>query len=349
MVPARSGHRHEHADAVVSQRAAGDEHLDFARAAVFFGSATFVMPLYLAVLARACLLLHGQPLYIVGGLCLVVQVLINSFKVKLPQMAAAAEPAAQLAVMLACGFILNIGTFALMLVVTGLVASLVSEQRLREKSEQLSREVESLAKELERTRIARELHDTLGHSLTSLKLQLEVARRFACDDSRRSHAALETAEELAARSLSDVRVALNAIRKDDFDFRQAVDALVQEAQSTGALVVLTDLPAAPLPRDVAYQIYRVIQECLTNTIKHADAAHVRIHATTGDGTLRLVFEDDGKGIGGGGSGGKGGNGERKPDSYGLKGMQERIDGLKGKLVVASRESGGTAVTVEVPL
>jgi len=316
-------------------------HFILVTAVLISGISTVSMPLYLLTIAKICLLLEGRPRSVVLGFCLFAAPVAYSVKVNIAYILGNHALPSSLITVILCGILVNIGNIGLMCVVAVWMLSLVSEQRLRDKAERLSREVESLAKEVERARIAREVHDTLGHTLTSLKLQLEVVRRFEGVDAFKAREALQTAEQLAARSLSDVRITLGSIRNADssFNFNEAVDALVKDAQSSEVLSVQTELVQADIPGTVGYQLFRILQECMTNTLKHAEAKSVKITATACDGIVKLVFKDDGKGL----------NGSSGADRYGMKGMQERVGNLKGKLSIESASDGGTQVTVEVPI
>ena len=216
--------------------------------------------------------------------------------------------------------------------------SLVSEQKSRLKSEQLAREVEQLAAELERSRIAREIHDTLGHTLTSLKLQMEVARQYDDLDRERSKVAFGRAEQLSALALTDVRLALQSLREQNFDLEAAINSLKANAESSGRLTIETSLDKADLPSSTSYQLFRIIQECLTNTMKHASATRVEISIKVEQDNLILLAKDDGVGL---------------PESigsssYGLKGMRERVANLSGTIDISNSEGAGTAVTVTMP-
>lgn len=309
--------------------------------ALFSGISTVIMPLYLTVLAKACLLFDGRSRSVILGLCLLAAPICYGVRTNIAYILAQGELPGQLLAIVVCGLLVNVGYIGLMCVVAVWMLSLVNEQQLRQKAERLSGEVEALAQEVERARIAREVHDTLGHSLTSLKLQLEVARRFQGQDEEKARAALSTAEELAARSLLDVRLALKGIRNAEcgFSFTQAVDELAKQAKLNERLEVDTDIDRVELPGEIGYQIFRVVQECMTNTLKHADARSVRITASTCNGVLKLIFKDDGKGL----------PATAGADRYGMKGMEERVQHLRGKLIVESASGKGTQVTVEVPL
>jgi signal transduction histidine kinase len=194
------------------------------------------------------------------------------------------------------------------------------------------------AQELERQRLARELHDETGQALTSILLGLKRL------DGESPEAVAEL-RELVVATLRDVRrlaVELRPKVLDDFGLVPALERLTQGfAEHTGISV---DLEAGALterpPVEVETAIYRIVQESLTNVVKHAQASSVSVVLTRGDGRIKAVIEDDGTGfapetIGEGG--------------IGLVGMRERIELLDGSLTVESSERSGTTVAVEVPV
>jgi signal transduction histidine kinase len=194
------------------------------------------------------------------------------------------------------------------------------------------------AQELERQRLARELHDETGQALTSILLGLKQL------DGESPEAVAEV-RELVVATLRDVRrlaVELRPKVLDDFGLVPALERLTQGfAEHTGISV---DLEASALterpPVEVETAIYRIVQESLTNVVKHAQAHSVSVVVTRSDGRIKAVIEDDGTGfepetIGEGG--------------IGLLGMRERIELLDGSLTVESSERSGTTVAVEVPV
>jgi signal transduction histidine kinase len=194
------------------------------------------------------------------------------------------------------------------------------------------------AQELERQRLARELHDETGQALTSILLGLKQL------EGADSPAAVAALRELVVATLQDVRrlaVELRPKVLDDFGLVPALERLTQGfAEQTGIEV---DLEAGAiterLPREVETAIYRIVQESLTNVAKHAHAERVSVFLTRTDGRVKAVIEDDGRGFD-----------PSAPDGggIGLVGMRERIELLDGTLIVESSATSGTTVAVEVP-
>ena len=218
-------------------------------------------------------------------------------------------------------------------------AALAVDLSERIASDSLRRAVE--AQELERRRLARELHDETGQALTSILLGLKgLEDRLEDAGSRKAAAELR---ELVVSTLQDVRrlaVELRPSVLDDFGLVAALERLVESfSDQTGILVDFeTSLADERLPEDVEIALYRIVQESLTNVVKHARARHVSILLARRDGLIKAVVEDDGQGFD---------PAEQTPEAFGLVGMRERLALLGGRLEVESGSEGGTTVAAEV--
>jgi two-component system, NarL family, sensor histidine kinase DevS len=198
------------------------------------------------------------------------------------------------------------------------------------------------AQELERRRLARELHDETGQALASILLGLKGLE----DVSNQGELAESTARlrELVVTTLQDVRrlaVELRPAALDDFGLVPALERLVETYRDqTGVEVDLEPrLGGDRLPSDVETTLYRITQEALTNVVKHAQASHVSIVLTRRDSSVSAVIEDDGRGFAEDGS----------TNGLGLLGMRERITLVDGRLSVESSPGTGTTLSIEVPL
>jgi signal transduction histidine kinase len=193
------------------------------------------------------------------------------------------------------------------------------------------------AQELERQRLARELHDETGQALTSILLGLKQL------EGAESPAAVQALRELVVATLQDVRrlaVELRPKVLDDFGLVPALERLTQGfSEQTGIKV---DLEASTiterLPVEVETAIFRIVQEALTNVVKHARAQRVSVLLTRADGRIKAVIEDDGTGF----------DPSTTDGGIGLIGMRERIELLDGSLVVETSATSGTTVAAEVP-
>ena len=198
------------------------------------------------------------------------------------------------------------------------------------------------AQETERHRLARELHDETGQSLTSILLGLRSLEDTLT--SGESRAAVASLRALTVETLRDVRrlaVELRPKALDDFGLVPALERLTELwASSTGIAV---DFQASlggadALPDETGTALYRIVQESLTNILKHAQAAHVSVVLTRKSGAVVTVIEDDGRGF----------DPRAASDGFGIEGMRERVALLGGRLQIESGGSTGTAIVVEVP-
>lgn len=223
--------------------------------------------------------------------------------------------------------------------VTMLSFALIAEQKSRQRAEALALEVEVLATRLERNRIAREIHDALGHTLTSLNIQLEVAQKLRQRDPTKAAQALDTAKQLASQSLLDVRRALQTLRRSDFKLEEAVAVLVAqvEQQHPGLEIqLLWDLPQLPLV--VSHQLYSIILESLTNMQKYAQATKAQVRGYKTEAGIRVNVMDNGQGF----------DPQASRSGWGLMGMEERVNGLGGEFQVCSSPGAGTQIQVMIP-
>ena len=199
------------------------------------------------------------------------------------------------------------------------------------------------AQELERKRLARELHDETGQALTSILLGLKPLEQGAATDEDR--AAVASLRELVVSTLQDVRrlaVELRPTALDDFGLATAVERLAGTFRDhTGMRVDFeAQLGENRLPAEVETTLYRIVQEALANIVKHADASHVSILLTRSDRSVAAVVEDDGRGFDGDAT---------RDDVLGIVGMRERVGLVGGRLRVESTVGSGTTVAAEVPI
>jgi signal transduction histidine kinase len=198
--------------------------------------------------------------------------------------------------------------------------------------------------ELERRRLARELHDETGQALTSILLGLRAVEDAGNSDDLRQ--AASDLRELVVATLQDVRrlaVQLRPKALDDFGLVPALERLVQTfSESTDIRVALeAQLGDERLPPEVETTLYRIVQEALTNIVKHAEAANVSILLVRGKGSATLVIEDDGQGFD---------PDKTREGGLGLEGMRERAELHEGRLRIESAPGGeGATLVIEVPL
>jgi signal transduction histidine kinase len=193
--------------------------------------------------------------------------------------------------------------------------------------------------EVERRRLARELHDETGQALTSILLGLRALEEDGGD------VKIDDLRELVVATLQDVRrlaVQLRPKALDDFGLVPALERLVQTFSESSRINVQLETQVGDdrLPSDVETTVYRIVQEALTNVVKHAEARNVSILLVRRDGTVTAVIEDDGRGFD---------LATVQDDNLGLAGMRERAELHDGRLTVETSRGAGTTLRVEVPL
>ena len=217
-------------------------------------------------------------------------------------------------------------------------------REIEEKAKRLEREREVEAQRAvaeEQARIARELHDVVAHALTVIVVQAAAADDVFDVEPSRAREPIRAIEAASRAALGDLRRVLGVLQKGaDYEPQPGLarlDGLVEQVRATGLDVALeVEGPARPLPTAVDLSAYRIVQEALTNTLKHAGAAHATVRVSYGD-TLRLEIRDDGAGA----SNGSGGSG--------LIGMQERVAMLGGRVDAGARPEGGYLVSAQIPI
>ena len=195
----------------------------------------------------------------------------------------------------------------------------------------------------ERLRIARELHDSLTHSISIVKLQAGVAVHLARKRGAEVEPALLAIQEASGEAMRELRATLEVLRTDTDEPGSGLDRigeLAERARAAGiALAVTADGEARSLPADVDRAAYRIVQEALTNVARHADRARTTIELIYGEHVLTVRVDDQGPGS----------PGEAVTAGTGLTGMGERVRALGGTLAAAPRPDGGFSVRVELPL
>ena len=184
----------------------------------------------------------------------------------------------------------------------------------------------------ERLRIAREMHDLLGHHLTALSLNLEVASHLTSGSAREQ---IEKSRALTRTLLADVRDVVGKLRdREPVDLGRALASL-RETVHSPSLEIDGEKVAVSNPL-IARTLLRVIQEIVTNAIRHSGARHLRLSLSRNDGSIRLLARDDGIGT------------DQVNFGSGLKGMQERVEEAGGSMEVASSRGSGFEVRVALP-
>jgi signal transduction histidine kinase len=259
----------------------------------------------------------------------------------------AVVPLVHLGMSLGEGLREGIGTFMSVLFAAIITELLLREQRSRgelaeahAKLRDHAAQAERLATAQERNRVARDIHDGLGHSLTVVQMQVKAARAVLPADPGKADAVLAKAQEQAETALAEVRRSVRTLREPRAipPLPEALQALAEETSATGVTARLTVTGTErPLSEEQREALYRAAQEGLTNVRKHAGAETVAIVLDYAAAAVRVEVRDDGRGSDGG-----------EPAGFGLVGLRERAAHLGGELAFTSTPGGGSALTMEIP-
>lgn len=211
----------------------------------------------------------------------------------------------------------------------------------------LNQQIEAMAAIEERNRIAREIHDSLGHSLTALTVQLQAAASVIQTDPVQAQVFLTQGYQLSKTAMQEVRQSVRALRVDQ-PAQPSLEAMISDLaegfrQVTGMIpIVRIDLKQS-ISLSASKTIHRIVQEALTNISKHAQATQVEITLSTisqanGD-YFFLTINDNGKGF----------DCTQQSAGFGLQGMQERVTALAGKFCLTTAPGAGCHIEVRFPL
>jgi signal transduction histidine kinase len=233
------------------------------------------------------------------------------------------------------------------IVTSGERGKLILELEAAKRELELARQRDAeLAALRERERLARDLHDNLGHSLVTMTVQLEAAQRLISVDPARTAVALEEMKTLSRSSMESLRRSLDNLRAPglgDKPLTEALQSLCAETSRRTGLKIDCQIAegANGLPPAVAETLWHVAQEGLTNVEKHAQAQQAAVNLGLQPQLVLLRVSDDGVGLPP--------DAERKPGHYGLRGMRERVEGVGGTFVLTTAPPKGTIVEARVPL
>ncbi len=217
-----------------------------------------------------------------------------------------------------------------------------------EKLQAYAAQVADLAAMEERNRLARDIHDSLGHYLTAVNIQLEKAQAFWQRDADEAQQAINEARRSARAALQDVRRSVAALRDADYRF-SLPEALAELVRGVGNGRFYVDFQVegeeTGYSRSVLMALYRAAQEGLTNVQKHAQASRVTLYLAFGPQAATLILHDDGYGF----DPATLADLSASPDhSFGLQGIRERVELVRGQMSVASDPKNGTELRITVP-
>lgn len=199
----------------------------------------------------------------------------------------------------------------------------------------------------ERLRIARELHDIVGHSMSLIAVKATVANHISDERPEQTRAALQLIEQTSRSALTEIRRILDVLRADDDPAGELepppsmadLPELAERLTSAGLTVKLSLTGVDDLPEALDLTAYRIVQEALTNVLKHANARHCSVTVRAPAGSINIKITDDGQGLRASG---------HRRTGHGLIGMQERVGIYGGTLTTGSRPEGGFVVVADIP-
>ncbi|MFZ5353215.1 MAG: sensor histidine kinase [Bacillota bacterium] len=213
--------------------------------------------------------------------------------------------------------------------------------------------IQQLIIEKERTRMAREIHDTLAHTLTTVVVQIEAARKLIAIDIAEAEKELIKAQEQTRNGLNDVRRSVKALKPlalENNSFFDALNSLISEIEKSADIKIefigKPGLDAAENPnrqlledylKAVDVSLYRIIQESITNSIRHGHSTIIRLMLTLENSNIELKITDNGAGC------------QYIRKGYGLQGITERVEALSGKVSFSSLKNKGFITEVSIPV
>jgi two-component system, NarL family, sensor histidine kinase DesK len=199
--------------------------------------------------------------------------------------------------------------------------------------ERANSEIERLSQEAERERIARDLHDLLGHTLTAITVKLDLARRVLSQDSERARNEIVEAEQTARNALAEVREAVSGYRAEGL--AAEINRARRSLLSADVKLTTTLAPVNLTSRQVNV-LCLALREAVTNVVRHAHATVCHVAMLETDQTIHFTIEDNG--VGG-----------QIREGNGLRGMRERLQSMAGAVKLTGSANGGTSLELTLPL
>lgn len=316
--------------------------------ATFVGGIRLFPFLYIVLVIRSCLIFApvGQAIvafasFLFSLLTMVYYIQYTRVPIELPE-----QVVSRLFVLFICFvFLFGLSLLFILLLMNAILSERKSLEKLAIANEQLHRialRIEDQATLQERNRIAREIHDSLGHSLTGLNIQLETALKLIAIDPQKAQTFLASAKKLGSAALQDIRSSVSLLRSTPLPgeaLKPSLEELIQNFHRTTGILPKSTLEISPsLSGEIATVIYRIVQESLTNISKYSDAKTVQIELRRNPSSVELVVRDDGKGF----------DIHQNTTGFGIQGMRERTVALGGTFQVKSQPGLGCCVTAIFP-
>jgi signal transduction histidine kinase len=304
--------------------------------------------LFLVLLMRSCLIFRQPGQVAVLSLALLSYSSLLLLKPILPEKVISTIWEWRLSNVLLFGLTL---VFALLLI-NALIAERQSREeleiahdKLAETNEQLryyALRIEDQATLQERNRIAREIHDGLGHTLAAQTIQLNNALLFWKSEDEKALEFMKQAKQLGSEAFLEIRKSVSVLRSNPLQglsVESAIDKLLQDFQRMTAIEVSNSIRLpVPLSQEMNTTLYRIVQESLTNIHKHAHATMVTVGLQQHAGQIHLSISDNGKGF----------DPAQNTTGFGLQGMRERVAALSGQFAIYSESGNGCRISVSLP-
>jgi signal transduction histidine kinase len=230
------------------------------------------------------------------------------------------------------------------------VSTWLSERFMREQLvaahgqlQQYALQVEDLATVQERNRIARDIHDSLGHALTALNVQIQTVLKLWDVDPNGAKSFLNKAQRLGELAIKEVRQSVRTLRievRQEEPLEKAIASLTEDFRQSTGIPVFTKIQIETLlPQPIVKALHRIVQEALTNICKHAQANKIEIQLQTTSTHVCLFVTDNGRGF----------LTDAIHQGFGLQGMKERVAALGGNLLICSQPQQGCQISVDLPI
>jgi signal transduction histidine kinase len=303
--------------------------------------------LYIILVTRSCLIFNLPGRLFVTSLSFGLFLFTTQLKYQLFNLQASSQAQEKFRFLtLNWSLVFGLSLVFVLLMMNAVLSERHSREKLaiaNEKLREYAMRIENQATLEERNRIAREIHDSLGHSLTALNLQLETALKLWQSNPGKAETFLATAKELGSKALNDVRQSVSTMRSNPLQEQSLERAIANLAEnfhrSNGILPICQINLEYSLPPEINTAIYRITQESLTNITKYAYATEVKLELATIRGNLRLIIQDNGRGFDLG----------QNTTGFGLHSMRDRTLALGGDFNINSTPGSGCKITVNIPL
>jgi signal transduction histidine kinase len=295
--------------------------------------------LYIVLVIRTSLLLDGQSRSLMTAVAFFSALIVQSYRIQTFNLSRNTIFSDRIGLLLlSIAILLGLVFLFLQLLVSAVLAERKSQEQLRA----YALRIEDIATLQERNRIAREIHDSLGHSLTAVNLHLKAGLLQLNADPTEAKDLLQEAKRLNEIALQEVRQSVAALRSDpltDKTLKIAIQELIEELQRTTKIQAKVNIEHGTLSNDVKIAAYRIVQEALTNICKYAQATEVILDVTKQRNQLIVNIQDNGQGF----------VRSQITTGFGLQGMQERTLALGGHFELITAPNQGCTIQAIFPL